>query len=57
MADKKMIIIAVVIVILIVVLGYFIMSNIIYKKWGYTPEREKKLEELKEENIYKFKRK
>lgn len=37
----------------IIIIGYFIVSRIIIHKWGYTPEREKELEEMKENTISK----
>ena len=37
-----------IIVAIIIIIGYFIVSRIIIHKWGYTPEREKELEEMKE---------
>lgn len=55
--DKRIIFIAVIIVVVIVATGYLIMSKIIKRKWGYTPEREKELEELKDNGIYKYNKK
>ena len=37
-----------IIVAIVIIIGYFIVSRIIIHKWGYTPEREKELEEMKE---------
>ena len=37
------------VVLLVVLAGGYLMNRIILKKYGYTPEREKKLEEAKEE--------
>ena len=37
------------VVLLVVLAGGYLMNRIIQKKYGYTPEREKKLEEAKEE--------
>lgn len=37
-----------IIVAIVIIIGYFIVSRIIIYKWGYTPEREKELEEIKE---------
>ncbi len=37
------------VVLLVVLVGGYLMNRIIQKKYGYTPEREKKLEEAKEE--------
>lgn len=37
------------VVLLVVLTGGYLMNRIIQKKYGYTPEREKKLEEAKEE--------
>lgn len=37
------------VVLLVVLAGGYLMNRIIQKKYGYAPEREKKLEEAKEE--------
>ncbi len=37
------------VVLLVVLAGGYLMNRIIQKKYGYTPEREKKLKEAKEE--------
>jgi hypothetical protein len=37
------------VVLLVVLAGGYLMNRIIQKKYGYTPEREKKLEEAREE--------
>lgn len=37
------------VVLLVVLAGGYLMNRIIRKKYGYTPEREKELEEAKEE--------
>ncbi len=37
------------VVLMVVLAGGYLMNRIIQKKYGYTPEREKKLEEAKEE--------
>ncbi len=37
------------VVLLVVLAGGYLMNRIVQKKYGYTPEREKKLEEAKEE--------
>ncbi len=39
------------IVLLVVLAGGYLMNRIIQKKYGYTPEREKKLEEAEEEGV------
>ena len=45
-----------IVAVLVIVAGYFIMSRIIMRKWGYTPEREKELEEMKEKDKFTTKR-
>lgn len=40
------------VVLLVVLAGGYLMNRIIQKKYGYTPEREKKLEEAKEEGAF-----
>lgn len=37
------------VVLLVVLAGGFLLNSIIQKKYGYTPEREKELEEAREE--------
>ena len=34
------------IVLVVIVIGYLLLEKIVNKKWGYTKEREKELEEL-----------
>ena len=37
------------VVLLVVLAGVYLLNSIIQKKYGYTPEREKELEEAREE--------
>ncbi len=39
------------IVLVIIIVGYLLLQKIVNKKWGYTKEREKELEEF-DENEY-----
>ena len=39
------------VVLLVVLAGGYLMNRIIQRKYGYTPEREKELEEVKEEGV------
>ncbi len=39
------------------VTGYIILSKIASKKWGYTKEREKELEDIPEDALLKKRRK
>ena len=39
------------VVLLVVLAGGYLMNRIIQKKYSYTPEREKELEEAKEEAV------
>ena len=39
------------VVLLVVLAGGYLMNRIIQSKYGYTPEREKELEEAKEEGV------
>lgn len=40
------------VVLLVVLAGGYLLNSIIQKKYGYTPEREKELEEAREEGAF-----
>lgn len=42
-----------IVVLLLVVLGYGIVHMIANRKWGYTPKREKELENIEDDKIKK----
>lgn len=52
MGGKVIISVPVILIVLgIIIIGYVLLEKIVVKKWGYTKEREKELEEL-DENAY-----
>lgn len=40
------------VVLLVVLAGGYLLNRIVQKKYGYTPEREKELEEKREKNWF-----